>query len=79
MDFSEEEELALPGIILLDDDHKKERKKKTSFLGPSNETSKEFFRIFFMSYDLVTESISSSQHFSLLKISQLLHVAILYY
>jgi len=48
----------LLGIILLDDDHKKKKKEKKedivfgSVRFFSNESSREFFRIFFVSYDL---------------------------
>ena len=63
MDSSEKEELALLGFALIMDDDGKIKKKNIDFGSVKfikQEKNKEYFLIFYVSYDLMIESIFSS-------------------
>ena len=69
MDSSEEEELALFGFAsIMDDDGKKKKKRNIDFGSVKfikKEKNKEYFLIFYVSYDLMIESIFSSKFYFL--------------
>ena len=69
MDSLEEEELALLGFtLIMDDDGKKKKKRKHGFWVHEiykKEKNKEYFLIFYVSYDLMIESIFSSKFYFL--------------
>ena len=62
MDSSEKEELALLGFALIMDDDGKKKKKNIDFGSVKfiKQKNKEYFLIFYVSYDLMIESIFSS-------------------
>ena len=69
MDSSEEEELALLGFTLIMDDDGKKKKKENIDFGSvkfiKKEKNKEYFLIFYVSYDLMIERIFSSKFYFL--------------
>ena len=69
MDSSEEEELALLRVALIMGDDRKKKKKENIDFGSvkfiKNEKNKEYFLIFYVSYDLMIEIIFSSKFYFL--------------
>ena len=64
MDSSEEKELFLLGFILLDDKKKKIKKRRFGFVRYfTSVKDKEWFQIFFVSFNLVIENIILSNSF----------------